>query len=230
MKKSLLWLLLQGWVISEASGQCSIRFLAERASVQEFVEKQEGVYVPVSRITIDYLGMPVGLPFKYASVAPAWSVENSPSFAGRNTSLKKIDGLKLRNEAYLGLKRLKNSAALSGIKLEVSSAFRNGAFQASLYRKLGSNIAERTGYSEHQLGTTVDFTAVHAGSKTFLWLLENAFRQGWIPSYYFRENTAIKKEPWHWRFVGPEAAEEFYCIWQNEISQEVLQIKERFAQ
>ena len=69
------------------------------------------------------------------------------------------------------------------------------------------------GYSEHQLGTTLDFiTPGQNGNLTgfdktdaYLWLQNNAYKYGFILSYP-KGNTYYMYEPWHWRFVGIKLA------------------------
>ncbi len=73
------------------------------------------------------------------------------------------------------------------------------------------------GYSEHQLGTTVDFSSDEIGggltdfqnTKAFAWLEENAHRYGFTLSYP-EANEYYIYEPWHWRFVGQELADDLY--------------------
>jgi D-alanyl-D-alanine carboxypeptidase len=65
------------------------------------------------------------------------------------------------------------------------------------------------GYSEHQLGTTVDFTTPKVGgtltgfdkTDSYKWLQNNAYKYGFILSYPSSNGYYIF-EPWHWRFVG----------------------------
>ena len=69
------------------------------------------------------------------------------------------------------------------------------------------------GYSEHQLGTTLDFTtpvikgALLSFAKTtaYTWMNDNAYKYGFVISYP-KQNTYYEYEPWHWRFVGRELA------------------------
>lgn len=74
-------------------------------------------------------------------------------------------------------------------------------------------MSARAGYSEHQLGTTVDFGSPalnhlfhvdFAGTAEGVWLAENAHRYGFTMSYPANsyEITGFKYEPWHFRYVG----------------------------
>ena len=67
------------------------------------------------------------------------------------------------------------------------------------------------GTSEHQLGLALDI--IDAGGDSWdawEWLLNNCQRYGFILRYPYNktEVTGISHEPWHFRYVGVEAAEE----------------------
>ena len=75
------------------------------------------------------------------------------------------------------------------------------------------------GTSEHQSGLCVDFVTSHVlletafeDTEAFDWLSQNAYRFGFILRYpNGKENiTGYTYEPWHYRFVGREAATEIY--------------------
>ncbi len=71
------------------------------------------------------------------------------------------------------------------------------------------------GTSEHQLGMAVDINADQsrsANDDVYAWLAENAYRYGFILRYpKGREQvTGTEYEPWHYRYVGMEAAKEIY--------------------
>ena len=67
------------------------------------------------------------------------------------------------------------------------------------------------GTSEHQLGLAVDINAdgIHsAGYEVYDWLNENSYQYGFVQRYPSdkTEITGIGNEPWHYRYVGVEAA------------------------
>lgn len=69
------------------------------------------------------------------------------------------------------------------------------------------------GTSEHEFGLSVDInadTSVSSRDSVYTWLEENAYRYGFIKRYPSNktEITGISNEPWHYRYVGKEAAEE----------------------
>ncbi|MEJ0001570.1 MAG: M15 family metallopeptidase [bacterium] len=104
-----------------------------------------------------------------------------------------------------------------GLSLLAQSAYRSFAAQSVLkanYKVIygagtANSFSADQGYSEHQLGTTLDFTtgktagALEGFDKTpeYKWLLDNAYQYGFVISYP-ANNAYYKYEPWHWRFVG----------------------------
>jgi len=140
---------------------------------------------------------------------------------------------------------LLEAAKKDSINLTVKSAFRSFYEQANIktnYKMAfgsGANkfVADQ-GYSEHQLGTTVDFgtnefngnSSYFHESKAYQWLLNNAYKYGFILSYP-KENTYYIFEPWHWRFVGirlaaklHEEGKYFYELDQRAIDDYLISI------
>ena len=67
------------------------------------------------------------------------------------------------------------------------------------------------GTSEHQLGLSVDINADQtkcSSEKVYSWLDNNAYKYGFIKRYPSSKSyiTGINNEPWHYRYVGKEAA------------------------
>ncbi len=87
--------------------------------------------------------------------------------------------------------------------------------------------------SEHQLGLAVDiideyYTNLDAGQEntsTQQWLMENSWRYGFILRYPngSTDITGIIYEPWHYRYVGKEFAEEIYTL--DVTLEEYLQLR-----
>lgn len=85
------------------------------------------------------------------------------------------------------------------------------------YEKAGTTVAI-PGTSEHQLGLAVDIVAKdyqildskQADTAEAKWLEENCWKYGFILRYPLNktEETGIIFEPWHYRYVGIEAAKE----------------------
>ncbi len=146
----------------------------------------------------------------------------------RPAKLTSIDKIYLFNkdEAFIQsqvapyLNQLLHRAGDDGVRLLILSAFRSFETQAILksgykvtYGVGANTFSADQGYSEHQLGTTVDFTTESVGAglsgfdkdQAYQWLLKNAHRYGFTLSYP-SGNVYYKFEPWHWRFVGVELA------------------------
>lgn len=71
------------------------------------------------------------------------------------------------------------------------------------------------GTSEHQIGIGVDINAdsIHSrGEDVYDWLEQNSYQFGFIRRYPAEktEITGIINEPWHYRYVGVEAATEIH--------------------
>ncbi len=114
------------------------------------------------------------------------------------------------------LYNLFENASSSGISIEIISAYRSFGTQMSLklsykmtYGSGANKFSADQGYSEHQLGTAMDFTTPDTGESfskfetttAYKWLTENAYKYGFILSYP-KQNTYYRFEPWHWRFIG----------------------------
>lgn len=137
------------------------------------------------------------------------------------------------------LKDLLESAKKVSVALYVKSAYRSFDEQKAVktiytvvYGKGNANtFSADQGYSEHQLGTTIDFTAVGINGSlngfekmpAYLWVQINAHKYGFVLSYP-ENNDYYIFEPWHWRYVGvalatrlKEEGKYFYDLEQREI-------------
>lgn len=142
-------------------------------------------------------------------------------------------------EANHNLVNLLLAAKANGVSLYVKSAYRSFAEQKSLKSTYSvvygagtaNTFSADQGYSEHQLGTTLDFITIGLGGQltgfdttpAYTWLLDNAYLYGFILSYP-KGNKYYVYEPWHWRFVGIKLATylhnngiNFYDMDQREI-------------
>ena len=153
--------------------------------------------------------------------------------------------VEFHEDAMRYLKRLMDAAAKANLTLAIASGYRWFETQATLksgYRVTygsGANaFSAEQGYSEHQLGTTVDLTTRSLASlttsfettKEFQWLTQNAYRYGFVLSYP-KGNAYYQYEPWHWRFVGTDLARTlnrngkyFYDMDQREIDEYLIDI------
>jgi D-alanyl-D-alanine carboxypeptidase len=153
--------------------------------------------------------------------------------------------LQIHTEVEPYLEDLLEAAQDDDLTLAVASAFRSFGTQSvlkagySVTYGVGANqFSADQGYSEHQLGTTVDFTtdslagALNGFEHTpeYAWLLKNAYRYGFILSYP-SGNAYYQFEPWHWRFVGTDLAryldrqnKKFYEVDQRTIDEYLVNI------
>ena len=132
----------------------------------------------------------------------------------------------LRQETNQALRRMWEAARADGIELLLTSAYRSFETQESLFRDYASRHGEdrantfsaRAGQSEHQLGTAVDFggtpadhTSAFAETAPGRWLTARAHEFGFALSYPdgTQEITGYIFEPWHFRYIGLEAAAEW---------------------
>ncbi len=143
------------------------------------------------------------------------------------------------------LNRLIAAAKDDGIDLDVVSAYRSFETQAELkgaylqtYGSGANTFSADQGYSEHQLGTAVDFSTPNLGgaldgfgkTEAYTWLRANAHRYGFVLSYP-EGNAYYVYEPWHWRFVGEDLASDlkradahFYDWDQRKIDEYLIKI------
>ena len=154
--------------------------------------------------------------------------------------------IQIHAKTWSYLERLMKSANADGVEIKIESGYRSFGVQSNLksgYKvTYGAGTANQfsadQGYSEHQLGTTIDFTEDGLGSpfsgfdqtKAYDWLSTNAHKFGFIISYP-KNNTYYQFEPWHWRFVGvklattlKEANSFFYDLDQREIDKYLVNI------
>lgn len=144
-----------------------------------------------------------------------------------NIFLNKI-GFELRAEAANQLNiMLTDMRNEIGKNVVVASAYRSYNEQVRIYtgyvlngsftRAEVDQFSARPGYSEHQLGTVVDFTNEESNfeltenfdtTQAGIWLLENAWKYGYIQTYPkgSEEKTGYNYEAWHYRYIGEENA------------------------
>lgn len=144
------------------------------------------------------------------------------------------------------LQKLLDQAKEDGIDLYVQSAYRSFGAQESLKNQYsviyGAGTANQfsadQGYSEHQLGTALDFITTGTGGQlsgfdrtsAYAWLEKNAYHYGFVLSYP-KDNGYYIFEPWHWRFVGVKLATDlnksggsFYTMDQRAIDEYLISL------
>lgn len=161
------------------------------------------------------------------------------------TFLKNRD-YQIREDVWNYLQDLMDDAKDDGMDLQIISAFRSfgeqsilkGAYVNIYGAGTANQFSAEQGFSEHQLGTTIDFTTTKVGStysgfsntEEFKWLKDNAYKYGFILSYP-ENNSFYQYEPWHWRFVGRKLArsldrseKSFYELSQREIDEYLINL------
>lgn len=107
------------------------------------------------------------------------------------------NGKYLNTRAAGPFKAMVAAARKAGIRLSCTSGYRSNAQQAylyRLYRQGRGNLAARPGYSNHQMGLSMDIGGIGSyGSRAYKWLKANAARFG------FRND--VRGEFWHWTYV-----------------------------
>lgn len=126
------------------------------------------------------------------------------------------ENLRIHSAVQNYLEQMLREASSSNHQILIVSAYRSFSEQASLkngykinYGSGANKFSADQGYSEHQLGTTVDLSLATLGPTTlnfgettaYRWLIDNAHRFGFVLSYP-PNNLYYQYEPWHWRFVG----------------------------
>ena len=142
------------------------------------------------------------------------------------------NGEKVDSRIYPELQEMFNDARAQGYGLFVREGYRTQEEQQQLLdekieayenegkskseaKKLAEQWVAIPGTSEHQLGIAVDINADTTKSSSddvYSWLAENAHKYGFIKRYPSDKTdiTSVINEPWHYRYVGKEAALEIY--------------------
>lgn len=142
------------------------------------------------------------------------------------------NGEKVDSRMYPALQEMFDAARAEQIYPIVRDGYRSmeeqqeemdGKIQAYLSEGYSKARAEKNakewvalpGTSEHQLGLAVDINADKtrcSNEEVYKWLSEHAHQYGFILRYPLGKQsvTGISYEPWHYRYVGVEAAKEIY--------------------
>ena len=129
---------------------------------------------------------------------------------------------RLRPEAYAAFVQMADAAAGEGLHIYNASAYRSYATQKWVYQRYvrqesaqaADTYSARPGCSEHQTGLALDvntasFSDGFEETAEYAWLTENAWRFGFLLRFPEgkEELTGYQFEPWHYRYVGLEAAQ-----------------------
>ncbi|WP_099361788.1 M15 family metallopeptidase [Fredinandcohnia onubensis] len=119
-----------------------------------------------------------------------------------------IDSISISKEAGLQFSKMMVAAKKDGLlHFSMNSGFRDFEEQAKLYKEMGSSYALPPGYSEHNLGLSLDVGSTlmkMENAPEGKWMAENAWEYGFILRYPKDKTdiTGIEYEPWHFRYVG----------------------------
>jgi len=160
---------------------------------------------------------------------------------------KRTSDFELRKAANDALNAMFTAAFADGLTLYVKSGYRDYQTQSTMYYnrydRIGrdDSVVAFPGSSDHQTGLGVDvlnyawtlkdgMTTDFGKTREAVWLAEHCAEFGYIIRYMDskQEITGIMYEPWHLRYVGPEAAayimsrnlslEEFTAEWQKAVA------------
>jgi len=137
-----------------------------------------------------------------------------------------FNGKQIKEEVYETFKKMHIDAAKEGLNLVANSAYRTYAYQKSIYSsyknsdgtEAADSYAARAGYSEHQTGLSIDISTLTStadnfvATKEFTWLINNAYKYGFILRYPEDKEylTGYGYESWHYRYVGKEVAAQIH--------------------
>ena len=143
------------------------------------------------------------------------------------------DGQKVDERAYEDLNAMLEACRKAGLRPKICSSYRTQSKQTYLYNnkiaRLRSAGYSKTaaeaeagrwvavpGTSEHQTGLALDIVSAgyqvlnkkQADTAEQKWLMEHCWEYGFILRYSSEKSeiTGIGYEPWHYRYVGKEAA------------------------
>lgn len=147
---------------------------------------------------------------------------------------KTQDSWMLRKPCKEAVAEMFEAAKNDGVTLEVGSAYRSAAYQASLWQSYANQygadradrISSRPGHSDHQTGLCIDvvenngamdginYCTEFEDSKSGKWLYEHGHEYGFILRYPKGKEdiTGYNYEPWHYRYIGKDYATKMYEI------------------
>lgn len=140
---------------------------------------------------------------------------------------KKSPEMTLREEAAINLEKMFAVAKKDDVDLMLASAYRSYQSQVDLHNlyvetegvKNAEISSAKPGHSEHQTGLGIDLSSASrecevqlcfANTKEGKWLAKNSYKYGFIIRYQKGKEsiTGYEYEPWHFRYVGKELANE----------------------
>lgn len=119
----------------------------------------------------------------------------------------------LTRETYEAVEKMFHAAEDQDVNgFIVTSGYRSYERQAEVYAESEPGKAQQPGASEHQTGLAFDVTTETSNgfesTPQYAWLSQHAHEYGFIQRYPANKSniTGISYEPWHYRYVGVDAA------------------------
>ena len=149
------------------------------------------------------------------------------------------NGLSVDSRCYPDLQAMMDACRADGLSPVICSAYRTQEYQEKLFQNKVSRLIAQgyseadaaveagksvavPGTSEHQLGLAVDIVDINnqhldesqESTAVQKWLMEHCWEYGFILRYPNdkSEITGIIYEPWHYRYVGREDAEQIHSL------------------
>ncbi len=174
-----------------------------------------------SRLIEEHGNIPFGeeIVIRWWGIPLDYEADDLVSLPSGYTGGREGHNYQLRREVAGQAMKLIDAARAAGLEIYVSSPYRSGRTQQSIYLRnvrrsgLQQRYSAPPGHSEHQLGTTVDIATRQTGRfltkdcPEHLWLQEHGERFGFRQTYT-EDNvdaTGYVEEPWHWRYMGVES-------------------------
>ena len=166
----------------------SITILKVKYKIPEFWESRKIIKIPQAHIN-DLRLLPDSLTYKNYNI-----------YVTKNT--------------YKALIKMSQAAKKEGVILLVDSGFRSKNYQKKIierYIKKGVPFKDVVkyvappGYSEHMLGTALDFvpsSKSFISSESYRWLKNNASKFGFKQTYTNNNTNNLLNESWHWNYIN----------------------------
>lgn len=130
--------------------------------------------------------------------------------------------IQLTRETYEAAERMFHAAEEQDVNgFIITSGYRSYERQAEVYAQSEPGKAQQPGASEHQTGLAFDVTTETSGgfesTAQYAWLSQHAHEYGFIQRYPANKSdiTGISYEPWHYRYVGEDAAKRMHQTGQT---------------
>ena len=139
----------------------------------------------------------------------------------------------LTKDAAKAFEKMREDASVQGLDIKAVSGHRSVELQQELWdnqvSKQGSEaaaakISAPPGHSEHHTGLSVDvgnnqnpnLNVSWANTPEYQWMQENAGKYGYELSFPEDGSGAAGFEPWHWRYIGSEKAQQTFASVRND--------------